>query len=61
MKHSPQTSNAAITLEEIVEQFTAEIRAGKTPEVRKYVQQYPAHANDLPDLLSSVAMIEGLK
>ena len=61
MKQSPQSSKEAITLEDIVEQFTAEIRAGKTPRVRQYVKQYPAHADELTDLLSSVAMIEGLK
>ena len=61
MKQSPETFNEAITLEDIVEQFTAEIRSGKTPMVRKYVKQYPAYADELSDLLSSVAMIEGLK
>ncbi len=49
------------TLEDIVDQFTAEIRRGQTPDLQCYIDQYPAHADELPDLLSSVAMIEGLK
>ena len=56
-----QTRDETQTLEDIVEQFTAEIRAGQTPDVQQFVEQNPAHADELPDLLSSVAMIEGLK
>lgn len=56
-----QTRDETQTLEEIVEQFTAEIRAGRTPDVQQFVEQNPSHADELPDLLSSVAMIEGLK
>jgi len=56
-----QTQNETKTLEEIVEQFTAEIRSGQTPDVQQYTEQYPAHSEELTDLLSSVAMIEGLK
>ena len=61
MKQSPQPINQAPTLEDIVAQFTAEIRAGQTPKIQQYIQQHPDHANELTDLLSSVAMIEGLK
>jgi len=61
MKQTPKQIDDTQTLEDIVEQFTAEIRAGQTPDVQKYAQQHPAHADELPDLLSSVAMIEGLK
>ncbi len=56
-----QTQDETQTLEAIVEEFTAEIRAGRRPDVQQYVQKNPAHAEELPDLLSSVAMIEGLK
>lgn len=52
---------SAPTLEDIVEQFTAEVRSGNTPDIDHYVDQHPAHADELADLLSSVAMIEGLK
>ena len=56
-----QTRDQTRTLEDIVEQFTAEIRAGQSPSVQQFVEQNPTHAEELPDLLSSVAMIEGLK
>ena len=49
------------TLEDIVEQFTAEVRSGQTPDIQHYVQRHPEHADELSDLLSSVAIIEGLK
>ena len=61
MTKSPEPFNEALTLDDIVAQFTAEIRAGKTPKVDQYIQQHPAHADELDELLSSVAMIEGLK
>ena len=41
--------------------FTAEIREGNTPDLEQYVRTYPQHSDELPDLLSSIAMIEGLK
>lgn len=52
---------AAVTLEAIVERFTAEVRSGRTPDIETYLHQHPDHADELADLLSSVAMIEGLK
>lgn len=58
------TQDETPTLEDIVAQFTAEMRTmgnGQTPDVQAYVDQHPAHAEELPDLLCSVAMIEGLK
>ncbi len=61
MKQTQDEQDETQTLEAIVEQFTAEIRAGRTPDVQQFVQQNPTHADELPDLLSSVAMIEGLK
>ena len=61
MKQTPNQPDQTQTLEDIVAQFTAEIRAGQTPDVQKYAEQNPTHADELPDLLSSVAMIEGLK
>lgn len=48
-------------VEKIVEAFTDLMRAGKTPKVDQWVQRYPQYADQLQDLLSSVAMIEGLK
>ena len=56
-----QSQDETKTLEDIVEQFTAAIRSGQTPSVEQYTAQHPAHADELPDLLCSVAMIEGLK
>lgn len=56
-----QTGDETKTLEDIVAQFTDEIRSGEHPDVQQYVNRYPSHADELSDLLSSVAMIEGLK
>ncbi len=48
-------------LEKVVQRFTKEVRAGNDPDVEQYVRDYPQLAEDLSDLLSSIAMIEGLK
>lgn len=48
-------------LEEVVEQFTRELRHGQLPQIAKYQQQYPHLSQEIHELLSSVAMIEGLK
>lgn len=48
-------------LENLVEQFTQELRTGKIPSIVGYQKQYPHLAEELHELLSSVAMIEQLK
>ncbi|QEG24432.1 serine/threonine-protein kinase [Mariniblastus fucicola] len=48
-------------LDKIVEDYTRRTRAGKTPEIAVYKRKYPDLADEIDDLLSSVAMIEGLK
>lgn len=48
-------------LDEIVADFTRQTREGKAPEISTYKRKHPAFADDIEDLLSSVAMIEGLK
>ena len=48
-------------LDEIVADYTRRTRDGKAPEIAAYKRKYPAIANDIEDVLSSVAMIEGLK
>ena len=48
-------------LDEIVADFTRQTRAGKAPEISTYKRKHPAFADEIEDLLSSVAMIEGLK
>lgn len=48
-------------LEMIVADFTRLTREGSRPEIATYQQKYPRIAGDIEDVLSSVAMIEGLK
>ena len=48
-------------LDKIVADYTRRIREGDTPKIDTYKRKYPSIADDIEDLLSSVAMIEGLK
>jgi len=48
-------------LDKIVDDYTRRTREGEAPEISAYKRKYPAIANDIEDVLSSVAMIEGLK
>ena len=56
-----QSPNSGELLEQVVERFTEEVRAGNNPDVDQWVQDHPHLSEELTDLLSSVAMIEGLK
>jgi hypothetical protein len=58
---SPDSAGTGELLEQVVERFTEEVRAGKEPDVDQWVQDHPHLSDELSDLLSSVAMIEGLK
>jgi len=58
---SVDSSSSGELLEQIVERFTEEVRAGNNPSVEQWVQDHPDLSEELNDLLSSVAMIEGLK
>jgi serine/threonine protein kinase len=48
-------------LERIVDHFTKQLRSGRQPKISEYQQKHPQLADDIQDLLSSVAMIEELK
>ncbi len=48
-------------LDKIVADYTRRTREGKAPEIAAYKRKYPSIADDIEDVLSSVAMIEGLK
>lgn len=48
-------------LEQIVDEFTREVRAGNHPDIVAFKSKFPTVANEIEDLLSSVAMIEELK
>ncbi|MBL8891717.1 MAG: serine/threonine protein kinase [Planctomycetaceae bacterium] len=54
-------ANAPSSLDEVVDQFTAQYRAGLAPSISHYQQKFPQFREELGELLSSVAMIEGLK
>lgn len=47
-------------LESVAEEFTASLRAGETPGVQSYSARYPELAEDIEDLLSSIALMEQL-
>ena len=48
-------------LDGVVEDFTARLRSGERPAIQEYATQYPSLAEDIEELLTSVAMIEELK
>jgi serine/threonine protein kinase len=48
-------------LDKIVEDYTRRTRDGDAPEIAAYKRKYPSIADEIEDVLSSVAMIEGLK
>lgn len=48
-------------LDGLVEEFTRRIRDGETPSIAEYQSQHPDCEAEIHELLSSVAMIEGLK
>ncbi len=48
-------------LDQIVEDYTRRTRDGDAPEIAAYKRKYPSIADEIEDVLSSVAMIEGLK
>lgn len=48
-------------LEQVVDHFTNQFRAGLTPAIASYQKKFPQFAAELGELLSSVALIEGLK
>ena len=48
-------------LDRIVADYTKRMRAGQAPEIAKYKRKFPAIADEIDELLTSVAMIEGLK
>lgn len=48
-------------LDHVVDDFTKRLRAGETPAIAKYQDQYPELKEQIADLLGSVAMIEQLK
>lgn len=48
-------------LDKIVDDYTRRTRDGNAPDIASYKREYPQLADEIDDLLSSVAMIEGLK
>jgi serine/threonine protein kinase len=57
----PEGPDSNLSLEAVVDHFTAQYRAGHSPSIAGYQKQYPQYGEELGELLSSVAMIEGLK
>ena len=48
-------------LDRIVDDYTRRTRDGDAPDIATYKREHPQFADEIEDLLSSVAMIEGLK
>ncbi|MFK8111153.1 MAG: protein kinase [Rubripirellula sp.] len=48
-------------LDRIAEEFSRAIRSGQSPTVDEFLERYPDPSGELLELLSSVALIEGLK
>ncbi|MEM9410925.1 MAG: serine/threonine-protein kinase, partial [Planctomycetota bacterium] len=48
-------------LDRVVEEFTERLRHGERPAISEYKDEYPELADDIDELLTSVAMIEELK
>lgn len=48
-------------LEKIVAHYTEQLRSGRRPSIDRYKKRFPDLAAELEDVLTSVAMIEGLK
>ena len=48
-------------LDSVVEDFTLRLRSGERPAISEYKEKYPSVAEDIEELLTSVAMIEELK
>ena len=48
-------------LDSVVEDFTLRLRSGERPAIAEYKDKYPSFAEDIEELLTSVAMIEELK
>lgn len=57
----PDDPNTPWSLDAVVDQFTAQYRAGLAPSIASFQQRFPQFRDELGELLSSVAMIEGLK
>jgi WD40 repeat protein/serine/threonine protein kinase len=53
--------SAADPLGEIADQFVEAIRQGQHPSVEEFARRYPAHADDLRDVLPALAMMEQAK
>ncbi|MEZ6141226.1 MAG: serine/threonine-protein kinase [Zavarzinella sp.] len=49
------------SLDDVVEEFAREFRTGRRPAIETYLQKYPELAEDLPDMLSAVVMMEQAK
>jgi serine/threonine protein kinase len=56
-----EASKSLLSLDAIVDQFTAQFRAGRSPSISGFQRQFPQFGEELGELLSSVAMIESLK
>lgn len=55
------TPPEALDLEEIAEEFIAQLRAGKSPKMSDYIEQYPELQNDIEELFPAIAALEGGK
>ncbi len=61
MNRNPDRVTRDELLERIVDHYTNQLRAGNNPKISRYQIKHPQLADEIRELLSSVAMIEELK
>src|SRR5262249_32279026 len=58
---SEKDPSSADPLGEIADEFVEAIRQGQSPSVEEFARRYPAHADDLRDVLPALALMEQAK
>src|SRR6516165_7123131 len=58
---SDDNPSTADPLGPIADEFVEAIRQGRRPSVEEFARRYPAHADDLRDVLPALAMMEQAK
>ena len=58
---SDKDPSSADPLGQIADEFVEALRQGQRPSVEEFARRYPAHADDLRDVLPALAMMEQAK
>ena len=60
MNSDPHLGSNRPSIDDLLDQFGHEFRAGKNPDVDEYVRQCPGREDELRDLLTAIVMMENL-